>query len=391
MPASSIARLILPAIASIALLMPASASAEVISTTPLPYCSTASTQNCIELVQRNGVDVAEADPTYEVSARSYAYSGAKFVAASVQLRGGGAGLDPADRWVVRVNTGATHTQETSNRGDLVSVTRGGNSTTGFTVQWDMHPVRMAFTSSGCGGTGACPMVAGALRTGVWEGVADDGGFATDPTYWSSLVDYDFSSSTDWASTRLNLAVDHTIELDVSNAHFEPDGTTPFLGSVNLHLPFTMLSTYYDVDDPGALAPAAFSVTTGGTTGATSVAIVGSAVNVRITGLTFSKRRLRIVGRTQPARPRLVSGARLSPTAARIRVGLRALSRGSRVRGYRVSCRRRGFTRNYLVASTTTFTLRATGLPLGSSVTCTVRALSRAGLGLPINVAIPANA
>jgi hypothetical protein len=292
---------------------------------------------------------------------------------------------------VRVNTGSTQTQETSNRGDLVTVTRGGNSTTGYTVQWDMHPVRMAYTSTGCGGTGTCPMVAETLRTGVWEGIADDGGFATDPTYWSSLIDYDFSSSTDWASTRLNLAVDHTIQLDVSNAHFEPDGTTPFVGNVNLHLPNRMLTTYYDVDDPSALTPAAFAVSTGGVGATTTVTIVAGAVNVRITGLTFSKRHLTIVGHTQPARPRLTSASRIAPTVARIRGGARARSRGSRVRGYVVSCHRPGSTRTYAVASTSTFTLRATGLSAGRGYSCTIRARSRAGLGLPATVALPASA
>jgi hypothetical protein len=233
------------------------------------------------------------------------------------------------------------------------------------------------------------MVAETLRTGVWEGIADDGGFATDPTYWSSLVGYDFSSNTDWGSTRLNLAVDHTIQLDVSNAHFEPDGTTPFLGNANLHLPFRMLSTYYDVDDPASLTPAAFSVTTGGTTGSTTVTVADAAVNVRITGLTFSKRHLKIVGHTQPARPRLVSAARLSSTTGRVRIGARARSRGSRVRGYRVTCARRGFTKSYDVASTTTFTLRVTGLEAGRAYACTIRAKSRAGLGLPVTVTVPA--
>ena len=65
---------------------------------------------------------------------------------------------------------------------------------------------------------------------------------------------------------------NTIIFDVANTHFESDGTTPFLGHIEVRLPNAMLSRLYNIDDPSTLRPGSFAVTTGGAPATTTLAI-----------------------------------------------------------------------------------------------------------------------
>jgi len=245
---------------------------------------------------------------------------------------GGSPNDPVpfgDTWVIKLNTGAFYPEETFTSGRDVAVVRGGNAATGRTAQFTLMPGRIAYTNSGCGATGVCPHVAEHLIPGYLEGTMDDAGFATDPAYKSSLHDFDLSANIDWLSSPMQLDyATNTIKLDVSNAHFEPDGTTVFHGHVEFTLPNSMLTSLYNLDDPSSLGV------------------------IRSTG---------------------------------------SLKRGSKVRGYQATCATRGHTITATSTLRGKLQLRVRGLHAGKRYRCTVRARSHAGLGIAGHVTISAAA
>jgi hypothetical protein len=375
-------RTLLPAALAVAslVLAPVSAHAEIIPSTPVPWCSATVTTQCIVSAHDGDVPVTEADPLLEVTSTRYVLDGATSFHVGVDRRGGGHLLDPTHAYDVTVNLGSTIAWETFERGHDVQVTRGGSATS-QTVTFRMHPARMDYTDSGCGGTGTCPAVGQHLVTGYWEATVDDAGFATDATYRAALRGFDLATNADWVSSPLQMDfATNTITLDVSNAHLEPDGTTPFIGHAQFTLPFSMLLGLYGVDMPTTLTSSAFGVT-GASSGTTTSVVVGaSEVTVTLEGLTFSKHALRLYGHTFPARPSSLRARRTSRATARIVVGA-AMQRGSRIRGYVATCSQgrhvtRGVTRDGIGSAVIT----VTGLRAGHA-TCVVRALSRAGRGV----------
>jgi hypothetical protein len=78
-------------------------------------------------------------------------------------------------------------------------------------------------------------------------------------------------------------------------------------------PFAMLSHLYEVDAPGTLGPSAFSVAGAGSSAATTVTVddAGHVVHVDISGMTFSKRHLKVVGDMRPGGVRNLRAIRVS--------------------------------------------------------------------------------
>jgi hypothetical protein len=296
---------------------------------------------------------------------------------------GGWTLDYGDTWTFNINTGSTAPSTTFSRGRNVEVTRGGTATS-HTLQVQMQPVRMAYGA--CNSSGGCPGLPTTLATGYLEGWVNDLSYVTDPGYAAAQRGFDLATNADWASTPPQLDFDtNSIVLDVANAHFEPDGTTVFVGEAEFRLPNAMLSGLYGVDDPASLTASAFRVSTGSGPAPTITVVVGTGeVNVDIDNMTFSKRKLKITGDMRPRAPRNVTVRRTGRTTATLRF-LKALPRGSKVRGYRVTCSSRGrIVRKSAVGSP----VRLTGLST-SLWRCNVRATSRAGLGRWASFRIPA--
>jgi len=343
---------------------------------PLPLCTAMVTTNCVISVAVDGV--AQPYPsgggdTYEIFVDTVddPLSTFDFVA-SVNLNGGGP-LPLGQDWELAVNTGDTIIGETFARGRDVTIVRGGGAGS-RTVTATLSPVRMA---GDCGPSGGCPMTATIMREGELELWIGDLGYLDSPADEAAMRGFDLATSASWVSSppTLDFAT-RAIVLDVANPHFEVGGTTVFVGSAEFKLPFAMLSRLYDVDDPASLTPAAFTATAGpGPAPSVSVMEVGMTIKVTMENLRFSKRKLRIRGNASPGRPRNVASRRSTATTGTIWF-LKALPRGSKVRGYQAICRGGG---EIVRGSSLRSPLRVHGLG-NTRYTCAVQAKSRAGLG-----------
>jgi len=362
-------------------------SAGAAPTTPLPPCGGGTTP-CLQSVTENGIDVTS-DPDLDIVADRYLQDGARYFHFLIMSDDGvndPFDLDPASTFVVVINTGSRFPGETFARGRDVSIKRGGNATSGYTVRFEMKPVVMSYGA--CNSMGSCGGSAGNTdATGYLEGYANDLGYVTDPDDRAAMKGFDLASNADWVSSPLQLDyATNTIILDVANSHFMSDGTTVFSGSAEFRLPFAMLRRLYLVDDPASLTAGAFEVRTGsGPAPTVAVAVGPNDVDVDITDVTFSKRRLKISGDTRPGRPRDAKGIRRSTGRGVVR-WRPAKSRGSKVRGYKTTCRSGAGHR--VGKSTLKSPAVFTTLKAGQRYSCKVRAKSRAGLGKRAFAKIP---
>ncbi len=348
--------------------------------TTLAACGGATTTNCVVSVERN--DVVQpypggggGDPYFISAARlsAPAYQQYNF---SIQRTVGSWTLDFADVWEITINTGSIYPAETFSRGRNVTVTRGGPAGS-RTVKFTISPVRLA--DQACGSSGSCGSVAGRTFSGYIDGWVDDLSYIDDPDDADAMRGFDLSTNAEWVSTPLQLDyATNSIVLDASNAHFESDGTTVFVGEAEFRIPFAMLSRLYGVDDPATLTASAFTVTAPGASASTSVVVGSGFVKVELDGITFSKRRLRIHGNMTPRSAKKLRAVRTSSSTGLIGF-TKAKPRGSKVRGYKATCRAGS---HVATASSTRnrSPMRVSGLRSGTSYTCTLRAKSKAGLG-----------
>lgn len=347
--------------------------------TTLPACVGPTSTECVVSVERNDV----AQPYPGGGANPYVISAARLSAPSYQqfnfsiMRTVGSWtLDFSDIWEITLNTGSIYPAETFSRGRNVTVTRGGSA--GLrTVKFTISPVRIA--DQACNSSGSCPSTASRTFSGYIDGWVDNLDYIDDPFDQAAMRGFDLSTNAEWVSTPLKLDyATNSIVLDASNAHYESDGTTVFVGEAEFRIPFAMLSRLYGVDDPSTLTAAAFQVTAPGASASTTVTVETGFVRVEIDGITFSKRRLRIHG---DMTPRAAKGLRAKRTSSY--TGLlgftKAKPRGSKVRGYQATCR----AGSHVVKSSSKKNrspLRVSGLRYGTKYTCTLRAKSKAGLG-----------
>lgn len=149
----------------------------------------------------------------------------------------------------------------------------------------------------------------------------------------------------------------------------------------------MLSRLYEVDDPASLTAGSFTISGTGAAATTLVDIDsgGHVVHVAIEGMTFSKHRLRITGDMRPGGVRNLKATRVSGTVGKLKYDP-AKSRGSKVRGYKATCR----SDSGLVAggSANDSPLKVTGLSPGVKYRCTIWAKSRFGDGAKRGVDLP---
>lgn len=308
---------------------------------------------------------------------------------TIQDELGGFDLDPDSRYEITLNLGPGFTGETFARGHNVVVDRtvgGGGDTI---ITFAQNPVRMADNS--CTGAGVCSMTAFRTLPGYLDGWVNNLAYISDAGDRAAMRGFDLASNVDWVSSPLELDdATNSIFLRVANAHFEADGTTPFIGSAEFKLPFPMLRRLYEVDDPASLTPASFSVRGAGSAATSDVVVdaIDHAVHVQLKGLTFSRRRLQIHGDTRPGRPQDVVAKRATSTRGRISFSP-ATPRGSLIRGYKATCRYSSPTLRHIswvIGPGSPLTVRH--LRPGLRYTCNVRAMSRAGLGRIARVTMP---
>ncbi len=353
----------------------------------VPMCGGGTTSRCVESIEQNGA--APVDGYTLIGIRTGSGSAARYLI-ELQTDTGTYALDPSDVWTVVLNTGVTVPEELVARGRDLNVNRG-MSGGDHRISVAMHPVRMATRTScdasGCGGPGA---VADTIYPGYWRMDVNELDYLSDPDDRAAMRNYHFASSADWSSTPPQLDPGtNTITVDVANAHFESPGVE-YVGSAEFRLPKAMLTRIYGVDDPDSLTPSAFraSASGGGPAPSTTVSIDSFSVTVQIDGITFSKRSLAVRGKTWPRMPGNLNADRRTSTRGVIRSS-GAQSRGSKVRGYQAVCRPRN---GAVVRAETTkrdkLPIRVTGLTPGKRYMCSVRAKSRAGLGVRDTVKMP---
>ena len=354
------------------------------TTTTLSICDPAPAPPCVVSVKRNGLvipyDAASGGADDVVYATKFHITGdpTKHFYFNIAAPDGSWTLDVSDTYEISLNLGTADPGETFERGQDVTITRDLSDPSNQIVTFTQNPVLVA--DQGCNSMGSCDPVAGRTLTGYADGWIDDLAYITDPDDRASMRGYDFATSAEWSSSPPTLNYDtHTFILDIGNAHFLADGTTPFVGSAEFRFPFAMLSRLYEVDDPASLTAGSFTISGTGAAATTTMDIDsgGHVVHVTIDGMTFSKHRLRIIGDMRPGGVRNLKAIRVSGTVGKLKFDP-AKSRGSKVRGYKANCK----SESGLVVSgkADASPLKVTGLTPGVKYRCTVWAKSRFGDG-----------
>ena len=319
-----------------------------------------------------------------IGGQTYFLDGARYWRFSIQDEDGSYDLNTADVYEVVLDLGTANPAETFSRGQDVVIDRDLSDPDHHTVTFRMNGVPVSYTDSGCNGNGTCPERPDHVTTGYLEGYADNLGYITDPADEAAMQGWDLVASTDWISTPPLLNFDtHTFIVDAANSHCaliaDPAPCTPFVGLVSMTFPFAMLSHLYEVDDPASLTASAFSVSGAGSAATTSVSVdsAGHVVHVDMTGMTFSKRRLKVSGDMRPGGVRNLKAIRVSGSVGKLKFDP-AKSRGSKVRGYKATCK----SDSGLVASGSAHVspLKVAGLSPGVKYRCTAWAKSRFGDG-----------
>lgn len=375
-----------------AVLFAPSASAD--TTTPLVLCSMPHAPPCVVSVKRNGLVIPYDSPLFTgndvVTASMFHITGdsTKRFNFNITAADGNWTLDNSDAYEISFNLGTIDPGETFERGHDVTITRDLSDPSNQIVTFTQNPVRVA--DQGCNSMGSCDSVAGRTLTGYTDGWIDDLDYIADPLDRVAMRGYDFATNADWSSSPPTLDYDtHTFILDIGNAHFEHDGTTPFVGSADFRFPFAMLSRLYEVDDPSSLTAGAFTVTGAGAAATTAVTVdsAGHVVHADISGMTFSKHHLRVIGDMRPGGVRNLKAVRVSGRTGKLKFDP-AKSHGSKVRGYKAICK--SASRLVATESSDGSPLKVTGLSAGVKYRCSVQAKSRFGLGPRRGADLPAH-
>lgn len=349
---------------------------------PSDWC-TASPAPCIVSVERDGVPVLASDTTWQVDLvrRAHKVRWDLAESGSHELTSAATGT-----WEVTVDMGTTVPRVSHGTGRNGEVTRVQHLDGTWTVTTSAEPTLVA---TGCDSSSVpwdCPGTASdqALRLG---GQLLDWHFWEDDAQRRAFLGVDFWTNAEVTSFPADVVHDDAtgtaaMRLALAAPHFETDGVTEHLGHVEAVLPNDFLRENLHIPDPGTMTPASLVVAGGGPDSTTTLtkASPASPVEIEVTDMTFSTRRLRVqTGTVVPTRPGNVRATRTSTRAGRLDYDL-ATPRGARVTGYRARC---------VPASGPTVTatrhenaspLPVTGLTSGRTYWCRVRALSRAGAG-----------
>jgi fibronectin type III domain protein len=236
----------------------------------------------------------------------------------------------------------------------------------------------------------CPPIAPGSKV-LFQGEIDDYNYTSysDPSYPTGLVDsfYGMTMLTNITETGLPPNIvqvngQNELQIDLADHHFLQDGTTVVQGNFVLEIPDSLLATYWGINDPSTLASDGLSGTIGSGGGTLAVTVVpGTGVQVAITGLTFSQRKLLLkLGHVRPRAPTHIKATRLSASSARVAFRA-ARPRGQRVTGYKLVCAA-GFSDvvQVITVKGRRSPLRVRNLAPRKAYSCRLRARSKAGYG-----------
>ena len=329
---------------SLAVAVPGSASAA-----SSGWCAdTLGSTPCVLTATRDSVTVDHTDPHWNFQFNDFSGGGEAHWQWNLTYDGSidVGSAEKSHQWDLTIDMGSVIPRVVFTRGDTVSIVRNQPTPGDSTVEVTANPVTL---SNSCN-QGAWPWTcveAGDLGFNSWNGLL--GGEVTDFGQWAdvdqrnAIYGLDYSTNNDAVDIPPQLIGDPSagtgqILVDLANAHYQPDGLTPFSGNFHLVIPKSYLRAVYGIDDPASLTGTGVVTTLSGT-GGTVTASLDPSYNLVVDGnnLSFSARRVRIKhARIVPRVPRNLHGVRRIPTAARLTFDP-ARSRGSKVTGYVANC------------------------------------------------------
>lgn len=276
-------------------------------------------------------------------------------------------------------------------GDSLTYTRSGPTAGEYHVTITGQPVSIT-DQTGCtfppGGPTCTPVASGPSSVVLQGEIGDyNAKIYADPGYPAGLVDsfYGMDMYTNITETGLPPTIDQSngqneLQIQLADHHFLQDGTTVVHGNFYLRLPATFLSTMWGINDLSTLATDGLNASIGAGGGTLSVTVEpgNTGVQVQISNLTFSRRKLRItLGHVTPRAPTHVAAKRIGGSSAKVTFHA-AKPRGQKVTGYQVRCTP-GYHAGIVTAKSKHSPLTITGLG-AQAYNCTLRARSKAGYG-----------
>ena len=366
-----------------------SAGADAAATTKVPalatasWCSTSPTPPCVVSVTRDGLSIPATDPNWDVSVYGSKGSDGEYLAqwgiAGLPASGSyvdmGAG-EVGHTWTVEIDMGTHVPRVTDEYGDGVTVTRsqsGGD----YYVTTTGQPVTMGVNAD-CtyNPDPSCPFQASQDVT-IFQGEIGDFQQWTDSSQWPDFYGMDSWTNVEESTIPPEINGDPLQFIEpLTSSHKLADGTV-FQGFYHVILPNAFLVDM-GIDDPSTLASSGMAVSLGSGTGTASVTTLASAVQVDVTGLTFSQRTVKVRrGNILPTRPTNVHTHRRS--SYRATVSFRpSRARGSHIRRYVVSCSAPHWAIRSGSAGRSPVLVKRLAPHVAYS--CRVRAIARAGAG-----------
>jgi hypothetical protein len=200
--------------------------------------------------------------------------------------------------------------------------------------------------------------------------------------FDGMVMYTNIAETSLPPELMQVGDQNELVLGMTDHHFENDGTTLVHGDFYLRIPAAFLLTYWGINDPSTLATDGLNASIGAGGGTLTVTVEpgNAAVDVRISGMTFSRRKLLVkLGHVTPRAPTHVRARRVSATTGKVTF-TKSKARGQRVTGYKLHCKATNGTA-VTVKSKRSPLLAKTLVP-GQAYKCTVSGHSKAGYGRP---------
>ena len=336
---------------------------------------------CVVSATRNGVAITEGDPTYVVSVAGSSQSNGDFLSqwsiADALLKGTYATLAPSDAGVsfsITVDVGKHQPRVTAEYADDASVTDTFDSQAGT---WD---VTVSGTAVEQGVNADCNAVTWTCPTNETQTIVAFQGEIHDWQWWPDQAQWnDFNGLDQWTNAELTeippqiTGSPFTISEQIGNSH-ELNGVV-FDGFWKAVLPNAFLVDM-GINDPSTLTSAGISASVG--TGTVTVTPGPTSTEIAITGITFSRRIVRIKrGIITPTAPTRLSTRRASATVGYLFFRA-ARPRGSYVRSYEGRCRAAHRTTRYGRARRSP--VKVTLLHRGVSYWCQVRARASVGYG-----------
>lgn len=372
--------LVLAAIAC-AFALPASAQAA--------FCADDPTAPCVQSASVNGTPVTSSHPDWDLSVLPYSVDGSDYVSVTVRdkvLGTASLGADSLDDvWIVSLDVGTLRPRVVSGKSDDTSITRIADGDGTFHVEITGTPVVVTQGCSQVTYPPVCPETAPEEFVGYFDGRITNYNSWIDPVQRAAFYGMNYTTNVDATSIPpqvITTPAGDGLLVDLANSHFRADGATVVTGQAHLRIPNAFLRAAYGIDDPATLTGSGIATSTSGSpagAGTTTVTLVPGAVQVDITGVTFSARRIRIIrGNIRPTRPGRVRARRTGRAGGRLTF-LAARRRGSRLKRYQALCRARGHHRRALVGPRVR-RMVVQRLRPRVAYRCRVRALAKAGPG-----------